>query len=151
MTAPTGLAFTVIGTPAPQGSKRHVGNGRMVESSKAVQPWRDSVAWAARARANATGTPTLTGPVHVDIRFRLPMPKSRKAADHRRGWAWSERKPDLDKLTRSTLDALTTSGVIGDDAQVAMLTVDKCEIGPDSGVPLGASIQIRPATPYEDD
>ena len=58
--------------------------------------------------------------------------------------------PDLDKLTRSTLDALTTSGVIGDDAQVAMLTVDKCEIDPDSGVPLGASIQIRPATPYED-
>ena len=32
--------FAVLGLPAPQGSKRHVGEGRMVESSKRVKPWR---------------------------------------------------------------------------------------------------------------
>lgn len=30
------LTVTVLGTPAPQGSKRHVGNGVVVESSKAA-------------------------------------------------------------------------------------------------------------------
>lgn len=31
--------FSVLGLPAPQGSKTHVGEGRMVESSKRVKPW----------------------------------------------------------------------------------------------------------------
>lgn len=84
----TGLAFTVIGTPAPQGSKRHVGGGRMVESSKAVAPWRDSVAWTARGEANKRGVPQFAGPLYVEIRFRLAMPKSRKAPDRKRGWCW---------------------------------------------------------------
>ena len=35
--------FTVHGLPAPQGSKRHVGKGVMVESSKYVKPWREAV------------------------------------------------------------------------------------------------------------
>ena len=41
------LTITVHGTPAPQGSKRHVGNGVMVESSKKVKPWRQDVKHAA--------------------------------------------------------------------------------------------------------
>ena len=47
------LTFRVYGTPAPQGSKRHVGRGVMVESSKKVAPWRqDVVAAAAAGRTN---------------------------------------------------------------------------------------------------
>jgi hypothetical protein len=38
------LPFTVYGVPRPQGSKRHVGNGRMVESSPRVAEWRTLVA-----------------------------------------------------------------------------------------------------------
>ena len=34
------VSFNVIGIPGAQGSKRHVGNGVMVESSKKVKPWR---------------------------------------------------------------------------------------------------------------
>ena len=41
------LAFPVIGTPAAQGSKRHLGNGVLVEQSKNVTPWRNTVAAAA--------------------------------------------------------------------------------------------------------
>src|ERR1700676_3259288 len=37
------MKITVRGIPAPQGSKRHVGGGRMIEMSKAVGPWREAV------------------------------------------------------------------------------------------------------------
>ena len=42
-------SFSVIvyGTAAPQGSKRHVGNGVMLESSKRLRPWRQDVRFAA--------------------------------------------------------------------------------------------------------
>ena len=42
----TARRFSVLGLPAPQGSKTHIGNGRMVESSKRVKPWRRQVAAA---------------------------------------------------------------------------------------------------------
>ena len=41
------ITIRVYGTPAPQGSKRHVGRGVMVESSKKVKPWREAVKQAA--------------------------------------------------------------------------------------------------------
>jgi crossover junction endodeoxyribonuclease RusA len=47
-----GVAFTVRGLPAPQGSKRHVGGGRMVESSANVKPWRADVRAAAEDAMN---------------------------------------------------------------------------------------------------
>jgi crossover junction endodeoxyribonuclease RusA len=37
------MHIRINGIPAPQGSKRHVGNGVMIESSKAVGPWREAV------------------------------------------------------------------------------------------------------------
>jgi len=45
----TAVEFFVAGAAAPPGSKRHVGGGRMIESSKALAPWRTQVAWEARA------------------------------------------------------------------------------------------------------
>ena len=41
------IFIPVIGMPAPQGSKRHVGNGIMIENSKRVKPWRQDVKEAA--------------------------------------------------------------------------------------------------------
>ena len=41
------IFIPVIGIPAPQGSKRHVGNGIMIENSKRVKPWRQDVKEAA--------------------------------------------------------------------------------------------------------
>lgn len=41
------VEFFVPGRPAPQGSKRHVGHGIMVESSRDLGPWRERVALAA--------------------------------------------------------------------------------------------------------
>ena len=105
----------VPGVPAPQGSKRHVGNGRMIESSKHVGPWRERVALAAY---NECPRP-IPGALRVSLLFTLPRPKSHyrtgrnshllreTAPDHPIG------KPDVDKLARAILDALT--GIWWDD------------------------------------
>ena len=42
------IEFFVEGIPASQGSKRHVGRGILIESSKRVKPWRSDVRIAAQ-------------------------------------------------------------------------------------------------------
>lgn len=109
----TSATITVWGIPGPQGSKRHVGNGVMVESSKKVKPWREAVKWAVRE----AGSPKFAGPVCVLVIFSLPKPKSAP----KRRVTMPDRKPDVDKLLRSTLDALTEMQVFEDDARVVDL------------------------------
>ena len=122
----TRLEIHVVGLPAPQGSKRHVGNGVMVESSKRVQPWRQDVKHAALA-ALPEGYEAPTGPVAIRVHFTLPRPRShygtgRNAATIKPGAPeFHSSRPDVDKLLRSTLDALTAAGVMRDDSQVACL------------------------------
>ena len=123
------LTFEVIGTPAPQGSKRHVGNGIMVESSKAVKPWRSAVAAAARDVADHEDVAApLGGPLHLDVVFRFRMPKSRPKAVREAGRAPKVSAPDLSKLVRSTEDALQEAGLICDDARFWSLTASKFEV-----------------------
>lgn len=112
-------AFIVYGSPAPQGSKRHVGKGVMIESCKRVKPWRQDVKAAAlEARmpiiAHTPLNPSLDGPIRARMVFTLPKPAS--APKKRR--TWPDRKPDLSKLLRSTEDALVESGIIADDARI---------------------------------
>jgi Holliday junction resolvase RusA-like endonuclease len=110
------IEFTVYGLPAPQGSKRYVGNGRMIESSKKVAPWREAVKWAAREAMAAAGIASpLDAPLVASMTFTMPRPKS--APKSRRH---ADRKPDLSKLIRSTEDALTDAGLIADDARIVM-------------------------------
>lgn len=109
------IRLQVYGTPAPQGSKRHVGGGRMIESSKKVKPWRQDVKAAAEAWLHENGRPVpMDGPLVARMVFTLPKPKS--APKTRRTYA--DRKPDLSKLLRSTEDALTDAGLIADDARL---------------------------------
>lgn len=130
------LVVEVVGEPAPQGSKRHVGNGRMVESSRKVAPWRDTVAWTVRAEAQRVGWRPVDGPVGVSLRFRLWRPPSVPRAR-----VWPHVKPDADKLARSTLDALVTAGVLVDDARVVALHVTK-EYAP-SGAWTGCVVMVE--------
>jgi Holliday junction resolvase RusA-like endonuclease len=108
----TVVAFNVYGHPAPQGSKRHVGRGVMVESSKAVKPWREAV--KAVALDVMDGRPALDGPLRVRMVFTLRKP----ATAPKRRRTWPDRTPDLSKLARATEDALTEAGVWSDDARV---------------------------------
>jgi crossover junction endodeoxyribonuclease RusA len=132
----TAVSFFVVGTPAPQGSKRFVGNGRMVESSKALAPWRAAVAWVASQH------PLTPGPVEVTLDFALARPRSAPKSR-----LWPDRKPDLDKLERGCLDALTAAAVIEDDARVVRLSSWKRYALP--GEATGVGVTIRPAVVAE--
>ena len=113
----TMLALFVPGRPAPQGSKRHVGNGILVESSKAVAPWRTAVAWhAAQAHPHAL----LDGPLAVRVEFVMPRP----AGCPKRTTPPAVKRPDVDKLARAILDALSDV-VWRDDSQIVDLHATK--------------------------
>jgi crossover junction endodeoxyribonuclease RusA len=148
---PDVLEITVYGSPAPQGSKRFVGHaksgrGILIESSKAVKPWREAVKFAAIVARVARGSAgfALRGPLSVEMVFTLPKPKS--APKSRK--TYPDRKPDLSKLVRSTEDALTDAAIWEDDARVVSCMARKVFPGEDPaslGLP-GALIRISAVT-----
>ena len=115
-------SFWVQGHPVPQGSKRHVGKGIMIEQSN-VKPWRDSIAWEAQ---NVIKTPLLYG-VWLKLVFHFKRPKGHYGTGKNAG-VLKERfkrtdhttRPDLDKLCRAVGDALTGIAY-RDDSQVVSL------------------------------
>lgn len=115
------IRFFVPGIPAPQGSKKYVGNGRMIESSKAVRPWRDTITYHAQQAAEdpAWGGPYLANAVQMT--FVLPRPKSVTVKSR----PLPTVKPDIDKLVRAVLDALTASRIYHDDASVVEIRAEK--------------------------
>ncbi|WP_423488010.1 RusA family crossover junction endodeoxyribonuclease [Mycobacteroides sp. PCS013] len=110
------IQFFVPGSPAPQGSKRHVGRGILIESSKAVGPWRERVALAAHAHAQGPDD----GPLCVDLEFVMPRPKTAPKTFTR----FATKRPDIDKLARACLDAMTSVCYL-DDSQIISLTARK--------------------------
>lgn len=100
------LCVFVRGRPRPQGSKRIV-RGRMIESSRGLAAWRCALAMSLlAARQEAGGDWPITGAATVSMVFYLRRVTAR---------------PDIDKLTRAVLDALTEAGVLRDDSQVIEL------------------------------
>lgn len=142
------VVITVIGHPAPQGSKRHVGRGVMVESSKKVKPWRDAVKAAISDYRQDAGLDSFRFdqgiPLVVKACFHFDKPKS--APKKRRVWPVTRSSGDVDKLLRSTFDALTDSGLIHDDSQIVTavgIKVHTCD--PDAFMAMpGAVILISP-------
>lgn len=132
------IKLYVVGLPAPQGSKRivghHGGRARLVESSKKVRPWRQDVKYAALSQYKG---PIIEVPVSVDIVFYFPRPRShygtgKNAAKLKSSapfWVISKSCGDLDKLLRSTFDALSVSSggaeILKDDSQVAVVSSRK--------------------------
>ena len=148
-----GIEFFVEGVPAPQGSKRHVGRGILIESSKRVKPWRSDVRIAAQeARGDRSPAPK-PRPIYLTLTFWFPRPKShygtgRNASILKLSAPTSMTvKPDIDKLERAILDALT--GVLWeDDSQVVHLAATKGYAPP--GELAGVTITLdTPTTPSE--
>ena len=137
------LTFVVYGLAAPQGSKRHMGNGILVESSKAVRPWRQDVKHAALACIPHDWDPSLPMALSIVFRFKRPQTHIGKkglkpsAPQH----CTTARAGDVDKLLRSTFDSLT--GVaFDDDRQVVSVNASKRYTTADE--PQGAIITITP-------
>lgn len=129
----TELEIFIPGTPRPQGSKRHVGGGRMIEQSKHLKAWRNTVTLIARTKHNG---PPIEGPITVHAIFIFPRAKALKdktAPPHISA-------PDADKLQRAIGDALTESQAINDDAQINVWHVHKRRACP--GEDAGALITV---------
>lgn len=127
--------------PAPQGSKRHVGGGRMIEASKRVKPWRAAVA----AEAMEVGE-QISGACAVSIVFRFRRPKAHfKTNGELRETAPRHcivKRNDVDKCVRSTLDGMVQGELLVDDCLVVSVNAQKryC-VGTE---PPGAVIDVMP-------
>lgn len=147
------FTFVVEDRPAPQGSKRSYGKGRMVEMSKYLKPWRNAVTAAAierRSEAGADGCLFEQGvPLALRVTFWHKRPKSHYGTGRNStrlrddAPTYVTTTPDLSKLIRSTEDAITASGVWHDDNQV--VHHDPWQKYSDTGFE-GAEIEIRVVT-----
>jgi Holliday junction resolvase RusA-like endonuclease len=149
------IEFDVYGMPGPQGSKRHVGGGRMIESSAKVKPWREDVRAACLMvmfdllRDGFQSQPLVDGPLYpldCPLRVRMIFTLPKPASAPKRRQTWPMRTPDLSKLVRSTEDAITSAGLWKDDARVVELVAAKRypNEGEDSLASPGCRICIEP-------
>jgi Holliday junction resolvase RusA-like endonuclease len=123
----TEINLTVLGTPIPQGSMRGFAipgkNGArpraiVTSDNKATKPWKQEIGWAAKQVMQAHGNKPFEGmPVSMSCAFYFDKPKSVKAEA-------KITRPDIDKLARAVLDALT-GVVFKDDSQVTHLNIWK--------------------------
>lgn len=147
------VEFRVYGKPEPKGSHRPVGSssrdprkrGRCIcvdTNANALRKWERAIVDAAfvagiRVEANRF---LWIGPVAAFLTFYMPRPESLPLFE---GVLLHQKKPDIDKLCRAVLDAL--SGLVYvDDSQVAAVTAAKYyEVPGDSA---GVRVHVRQLT-----
>ena len=108
---------------APQGSKSVSRSGHLYEQAgQALKVYRAGVALAAKQQMRGE---SFAGPVGVAATFTFKRPQTHYLRGELREGAprccYPARRGDVDKLLRSTLDALT-GPVFADDAQVITVT-----------------------------
>jgi Holliday junction resolvase RusA-like endonuclease len=118
-------AWDVVGTPVPQGSLRpFMAGGRpqvRYSNREPLAMWRDAV------RDGCPITEPDTGPFRVSMQFRIARPQGhygKAGIMPRYEDATPCTRPDLDKLVRAVLDALTMR-VWRDDSQVVEVKASK--------------------------
>ena len=102
------ITFWVDGLPASQGSKRHVGNGRLIESDKKLPAWRKAIETTVAELHK--GEP-IDEPVIVRADFYLPKPKKPR-------WPTPATALDTDKLQRALGDGMEKGGLLKNDARI---------------------------------
>ena len=120
---------------APQGSKKHVGRGIMVETCKRLKSWRKEVSLMAKLIVDEI----IEEPVEVEVVFwfkrplkhYLPNGMLRQSAPV---YITNKNKGDLDKHCRALLDSLTKSAFADDSQVVSLHAVKKyCETESQTG------------------
>ena len=142
-TVPT-LRFVVLGRPQGKGSKRPImqagAPALVIDANANARPWALAVSTVAR---EAYAGQLIYGPVSVAITFYFAHPKGHYGTGRNAGALRlaapreMTTTPDVDKLARCALDALTGI-VIRDDAQIVDL-----HAGKRYGEPERAEITIR--------
>jgi Holliday junction resolvase RusA-like endonuclease len=111
------ITFTTYGVPIPQGSTKafyipKLGRSVITNDNAKTKPWRHAIVAAAQEAVSGRA-PLEDVALEVHVLFYLPRPASapKRVTE-------PAKKPDVDKLLRALLDALTAAGVWRDDAQV---------------------------------
>ena len=104
----TPLTFRIYGNPKPQGSKKHIGNGRMIEANPGHHHWR---LICQTTLTKEYQQKPLEQPIHITATFYLPKPKKPRYPTPATGY-------DLDKLCRALGDALEKANIITNDARI---------------------------------
>jgi Holliday junction resolvase RusA-like endonuclease len=120
------ISFTVLGRPEPQGSIKAfmvAGRPRLTSDNAKMKPYRQQVGHTALLARADIGCSDIWAkrhqPVSVSYAFYFAKPKSA-----RRDRTAPAVKPDIDKLIRSTTDAMT--GILyADDGQIVVVLATK--------------------------
>lgn len=140
----TPLALFIPGTPSAKGNIRYLGQrgGRAIltDATKGLKPW-DSRIRTALADDDGQPKARFDGAVHVELEFVMPRPLSTP----KKRTPAAVKKPDLDKLQRAVLDAISSAGVWRDDSQVVSVMATKriAEIGETPGLHLFITVAIE--------
>jgi len=108
----------VNGTPKPQPRPRISANGHVFNPASA-DSWKEEI----KACFQPCKRATITTPVLLRVSFFLPCPKSLK--DDGVSNIPHAKKPDVDNLLKSTMDALTELKIWADDALVFAIDASK--------------------------
>lgn len=139
------IHFRAYGIPQSQGSMKAFllkgGKFPIVthQKSPALRAWREVVALAVPKGE------LLDGPLAATMQFHMPIPKSRPRVlmteKQQHEWALPGKRPDLDKMVRAILDALT-GVVMHDDSQICTLIASKAY-----GEKPGVEVWVSPVAP----
>lgn len=132
--APQHIAFAVPGKPVSQGSMRSPRAGVVLHDKLGeLKAWRQIVGLKA---LQAYHGPVHDGPVQVGLDFAFRTPRKH------RGKTLKHTQPDLDKLIRAVLDALT--GVLyRDDGQVYYIEATKTWVMDGAAEGLGVEVWLQ--------
>ena len=121
------ISFICHSRAAPQGSKRHLGNGILVESCKRVKPFRVDLQCVAAEATPLDWDLGLEYHLRVDFHFRRPKSHTTSKGALTKSaplFPTGRQIGDTDKLLRSVCDSLT--GICWwDDSQVVDITAKK--------------------------
>jgi Holliday junction resolvase RusA-like endonuclease len=125
------LVLFIPGQSQPQGSSRAfvvAGKARVTSANKQLKAWREKAVVVIRQEMNLCGRDRpFTAPVRVTIGDLRLAPKRRSGRVH------PCVRPDLDKIIRAVLDALTDAQAIADDCLVCEIEAWK-DYSSDAGV-----------------
>lgn len=120
------ISFDIAGIPFAQPRPRiTIKNGRAwAYHAHKVETWKETVQLITISELGSISRPArdrlIHCPVALTVIFRLPRPKSlpKKAVYHLK-------RPDIDNLCKSTVDAMTRAGAWKDDSQIFLLSATK--------------------------
>ncbi len=126
------FTISIEGQPAQQGSKspfvnKHTGRAMLVDVNRsALKPWRQMIAHATLEVIDDLGirVPLRACCLELDFHYMRPRSHVRRDGSIRPGREYKNSRPDIDKLARAVLDALT--GIVySDDSCVVELIARK--------------------------